>query len=62
MQPLSQDREEKEGSSASSSGITKIEWDSIVAVAASDRNAREFMISTLPPSRKKLPGNKQGTP
>ena len=65
MQPLSRDREEREGSNtadSNSSGITKIEWDSIVSVTASERNGREFTISTLPPNKRKLPGNKQGNP
>lgn len=55
MQPLSRDREEKEG------GVTKIEWESIVGVQASDRNPKEFTISTLPPNKKKGSAVKQGT-
>ena len=47
MQPLSSDREEKEG------GVTRIEWDSILSVVASDRNPKEFTISALPPGKKK---------
>jgi hypothetical protein len=47
MQPLSKERESKE------SGGTKVEWDSIVSVQASDRNPKEFTIFTIPPSKKK---------
>jgi hypothetical protein len=56
MQPLSRDREESEG------GVTKIDWDSIVSVQASERNPKEFTIFTMPPNKKKGSSGKQGTP
>jgi hypothetical protein len=50
MHPLSSDSEEKDG------GVTKIDWDSIIGVSASERNHREFTLSVLPPNKKKLAG------
>lgn len=47
MQPLSSDREEKEG------GVTRIDWDLIISVTASDRNPKEFTILALPENKKK---------
>lgn len=47
MQPLSSDREEKEG------GVTRIDWDLIISVTASDRNSKEFTILALPENKKK---------
>lgn len=47
MQPLSSDREEKDG------GVTRIDWDSILSVQASERNPKEFTISALPNGKKK---------
>jgi hypothetical protein len=38
MQPLSKDREESEG------GVSKIDWDSIISVTASERNPKEFTL------------------
>jgi len=49
MQPLSKDREESEG------GVTKIDWDSIVQVQASERNPREFTLFVVQGGKKPLP-------
>jgi hypothetical protein len=47
MQPLSSDREEKDG------GVTRIDWDCILSAQASERNPKEFTILSIPPSKKK---------
>lgn len=47
MYPLNRERDEKEG------GVTKLEWNSIVSVQASERNPKEFTIFTMPPNKKK---------
>jgi hypothetical protein len=47
MQPLSSDREEKDG------GVTRIDWELIIQVQASERNSKEFTISAVPENKKK---------